>query len=202
MNDDAVPSSPAPSDGTPNPAPGVPPLPTPASEPASNVAPAAPAAALTPVKAAPTLFCVSHRKVPAVFRCDRCGACVCATCVFELPGSRHLCPTCTSAGSKVFSRSRSHSVYWSLGLASVATLALVLLVFVAAAAMASAGGEFLYGVMLNLFVLVPAMVGLALAWGAHEKRLSNPATLWVGLFWNAAIAALFFLLVIIGLFAG
>lgn len=148
------------------------------------------------------MYCVSHRTVPAVFRCDRCGGCVCRTCVFELPGARHLCPSCAVEGAKTFGPARRNTMFGAMALGAVATVSTALLMFGAFARLASdPSSVMLLGFLLIGIALLPALAGLSLAWGAIEKRLHNPVPLWITLYWNAAIAALFVLLSIIGNFS-
>jgi hypothetical protein len=90
-------------------------------------------------------------------------------------------------------------------LAVLGTLGLVVF-FSAAAAGAEVfnepDAEQVVGVFFSLFVFIPSLVGVALATSTLDRRLTNPATIWVAVIWNALILAVFLLLSVVGLLVG
>jgi len=147
--------------------------------------------------------CVQHPNLQATHQCKVCGAFMCSTCDFTLPGGVHVCPTCATAPKTNLSPRRKKLMFGSFALAAWSTLGMVALF---AGAFAGFGrdkaAEEAVGVVLMLFVLAPAIVGTALGVGAMDRRLSTPPTLWIATIWNAIIVGCFVLLMIIGMAKG
>jgi len=165
----------------------------PAENPAGAVEPAG-------VRAPAGMCCVQHPTVPATNQCQLCGAYMCATCDFALPGGMHLCPVCATKPRTELSARRRQSRLWSFALAIWCTLGMAGLFGGAFAGMArSLANAQVFGSLLTLGILVPAIVGLSLGLGAIDRRLVNPPSLWVATIWNGLIVAAFLLLTLIGL---
>lgn len=138
--------------------------------------------------------CVQHPHLPATRQCQACGAFMCETCDFVLPGGMHLCPPCATKPQTELSGKRKANRGWSYGLAAFSTLSMGL-----SFASAAQGGDMnAIGLAFMLFVMVPAIIGLALGLGAIDRRLSNPMSLWLAAAWNGLIVGLVLLLSIIG----
>ena len=108
------------------------------------------------------LRCASHHAVPAVYSCDRCGAHLCPTCVFELPGPRHLCPSCAVAGTTEISPRRRRAIvagYIFGGIGAVTFVLMMLGLF--APLLETFGNIAVFGWFISLVVFVPACTGLA-----------------------------------------
>ena len=145
--------------------------------------------------------CTRHPEIQAVQYCRSCSAPVCGTCDFALPGGVHVCPDCATRTDKGLSAKRKKLLGWAYGLAVLSSLGTVLF-FVAAA-----GGAFddpkeaeMLGTLFSLFTFIPSLVGTALATSTLDRRLTNPASVWVAIIWNALILAVFLLLTVAGLF--
>jgi hypothetical protein len=155
---------------------------------------------ILPQYARPTLKdvrCVQHSTVPAVELCKICNAPMCATCDFLIPGNIHVCPVCISAPPRKMSLERKLLVTFALILAAWTTLGMALL----------AGGFFnkagmvdqkTLGILFSIFIFFPSLIGTALGISSHEKRLSNPASVWIAAIWNGVNMAVLLVLVIIG----
>lgn len=147
--------------------------------------------------------CSRHPEVAAVVRCLACSKPVCDTCDFLLPGQVHLCPDCVSRTDHRLSSKRKLMLGWSLGLATFATLGIVLLLGGAMLGLADRpGGEEIIGVLFSLVTFFPSLIGTALAFSTRDRRLSNPGLIWVAIVWNSVLLALFLLLSVIGTFMG
>lgn len=147
--------------------------------------------------------CVQHPSIQATQQCKVCGAFMCATCDFTLPGGIHVCPTCATAPKTNLSPRRKKLLIGSFALAAWSTVGMVAVFAGAFAGMArDKAGEQVLGTLMMLFVLGPAIVGTALGVGAMDRRLATPPLLWIATIWNAIILASFVLLMIIGMAKG
>lgn len=147
------------------------------------------------------VMCSRHPQVQAERYCQSCRAPVCPTCDFALPGGVHLCPNCATKTSHGLSSSRKSLVGWSIALAIWCTLGLVVLLSGALAeAVAEPGGQEAVGIALSIFVYIPSLVGTALSLSALDRRLSNPAVVWVSIVWNVLVLAVLLLLTVVGIF--
>ena len=142
--------------------------------------------------------CVQHPHLAATGQCRSCGAYMCATCDFALPGDIHLCPSCATKPQTEISDKRKNHRAWSYGLATFATLGVVLL-FAGAFASEGKAAQDAMGALLSLIILIPSIIGLSLGLGSIDRRLVNPPSLWVATIWNGLIVALFLLLCAVGL---
>lgn len=146
------------------------------------------------------MFCVQHPTVPAVRQCQSCGAYMCATCDFTLPGDIHLCPVCATKPQTELSGRRKKLRAWSFALAGWATLGMVALFGGAFAGMArDPAAKQALGSLLLFFILIPAIIGLSLGLAALDRRLANPLSLKLATVWSGVIVAIFVLLSAIGL---
>lgn len=144
--------------------------------------------------------CIQHPQVAATQRCRLCGALVCDTCDFVLPGNVHVCPTCASKPRSGLSPKRKKLLIGSLALALWTTVGMTCLLCGAFAAMVQSNAEQeALGMVLMLFVLFPAVVGLGLGISVKDRRLANPPSIWIAIIWNAIMVGSFVLLMIIGI---
>ena len=145
------------------------------------------------------VMCTQHPEVNAVRRCGLCTATMCATCDFELPGFFHLCPACVSNPHTGLSPRRKRMIGFAYALAAVATLIIGVLFSGALAGTVSTKEELeaLYNVI-GFLVFGSTVGGVALSFGAMDKRLGNPAVLWGAVIWNAMLLVVWVLLSIVG----
>jgi hypothetical protein len=126
---------------------------------------------------------------------------VCQTCDFSFPGNIHLCPKCATEPQKGLKGKRKAYLIWSYILAGWSTLATIFFLGGGAAGMGEEAGAEGIGLMMTFFMLIPAIIGMALGSSAMERR-SKPISVWVATLWNGLIVALFILLCIVGLSMG
>jgi hypothetical protein len=149
------------------------------------------------------VHCVQHPHLQATAQCQSCGAFMCGTCDFQLPGGIHVCPACATAPKTKLSDRRRNLVTWSYVLAVWSTLGMALLLGGAFASMASdQAGTRVLDVALHFLLLVPSLVGTALAVSARERRLGNPPAVWIAIGWNALLLGTYVLLSFVGVFSG
>ena len=147
--------------------------------------------------------CVQHPSVSATRQCKLCGAFMCATCDFELPGNLHVCPSCATAPRAALSPRRKKLMWGSYAFAIFSTIGMAVLMSGALAGMAEGeAGQQVIGILFSLLVLAPGVTGMGMGLSAIDRRLSNPISLWIATIWNIALIGAFILLCIIGLFTG
>ena len=151
-------------------------------------------------KVRPGIMCPQHPTVQAVQRCRVCGACMCETCDFAFPEDLHFCPACISKSEGGLSPKRKKRLIAAYLMAAWSTFGMVCVVSGALSGFAdSKEAESFLGVLFLIFVLGPAITGLALGVSTRRKQAANPATVWIAIIWNAILVASFVLLMIIGL---
>lgn len=148
------------------------------------------------------VMCSRHPEVQAVVRCQACSKPVCATCDFCLPGQIHVCPDCASRTDHRMSRKRKTMLGWSFAMAVWATLGMGVLFSGMLANVQGRAEVEVLGMALGLMIMIPSLVGLALAVSTFDRRLSNPGVIWVAVVWNSLMVAGFLLLSIIGTLMG
>jgi hypothetical protein len=149
----------------------------------------------------PGVKCLRHPEVMAVLFCSICGAPVCATCDFSLPGDIHACPDCVSRPSETLSSKRRKSLVWSYALAVLSSIGLVLMLLISI--LGSGHGEIpaeALGMMFSILVLIPSIIGTALGISCFERRLKNPLAVWGAVVWNGLMLGIYILMAIIGSF--
>jgi hypothetical protein len=104
-------------------------------------------------------------------------------------GNLHLCPDCVDTKVETLSSGRSQLRGWSYALGAVSTIAL--------ATVFSSGSE-----AGGTISFVASLVGTGLGFGATERRLHTPTSVWFAAIWNAALMGIFLLLMVIGVFVG
>jgi hypothetical protein len=145
------------------------------------------------------LKCIQHPNVGAVHVCKGCGAPVCATCDFSLPGDLHLCPRCVVAPPRRISKSRRVLLGFAYALAAYGTIGLGLLTSGALSSFFdSQSRRQLLGVLFSFGLFFPAIVGAALGISCLDRRLNNPATVWIAAVWNSLLLGLHIILIVIG----
>lgn len=170
------------------------------SEEYTTPSPAIPAPPPLPEPAGIVHRCSGHPAVAALYSCDRCGALLCPTCAFELPGPKHMCPSCAVNSVNSISPRRRRAIIagYAFGVGAAVGLALVMTGAIVSA-LDNEVNAMLLGYLFTFIVLAPAATGLAWSWGAVEKRLRNPGALWGAVVLNAIIVISFLALSIIGL---
>jgi hypothetical protein len=143
----------------------------------------------------PATFCRVHPENPAVAYCRNCAAPVCTTCDFQFPNNVHLCAACAAKPPERITPKRKKLLIWAYCLAAWTTLGIIALMAGAFKGMKAEEA----GIILQIFVFVPALVGIGVAFGSLDKRLGNTASVWVAVIWNAIILVILLLLTVIGL---
>ena len=152
-----------------------------------------------PPQMAPGQMCLWHPNVAAVQICRACGTPVCKTCDFTFPGNIHVCPRCATNRPQGLSGKRRKYMIVSYALGALSTCATVFFLSGAAAAAMGPTEAEVMGIMMSLFMLIPAIIGTAMGTAAMERH-SKPISVWIAAVWNGLIVALFILLSIVGLF--
>ena len=143
--------------------------------------------------------CVQHPEVTATAQCQSCGAFVCPTCDFSLPGGLHVCPACAVSPRARLSGKRRGMMIGSFALAVWCTVALVSLYSGAFRGFVRTKEDVqILGLIMLLLLLLPGIVGLALGLSATDRRLGNSPALWIAVTWNGLIVAAFILICVIG----
>lgn len=157
--------------------------------------------ALTPIAA--DARCVQHSHLQATAQCKACGAFMCDTCKFDLPGGIQLCPTCATTTRTTLSPKRKKMLIGSFALAGWCTLIMIpLLAGAFARLVTTKEDQQAFGAILMLFLLGPSIAGVALGVGVMDRRLTNTTAMWIAVIWNGLILAGFVLLVILGMMKG
>lgn len=173
---------------------------TPGSTP-SSASPSGGAPPATPTVPA-GMRCVQHPGSPATQQCQSCGAYMCATCDFELPGGFHYCPACATKPRSALSPKRKRAMIISIATAALASVSFVgTIIWAGLHPAENAMEQQALGVAMMFVVLVPAIVGLSMGLGAIDRRQVNPMSLWIGAIWNGVIIGGFVLLAIVGSFS-
>jgi hypothetical protein len=149
-------------------------------------------------------FCAQHPTVPATSKCKACGAYMCGTCAFTMPGGILVCPACVAAPPKGLSPKRKKLLIGSYVAAVFASIAMVVLLALAGGVFGGLEGkdkDEIVGVLMMLFFLGPAITGFALGISARDRRLHNSFVIWIPTVWNGLYVAIFILLMIVGLFS-
>lgn len=134
------------------------------------------------------LRCVQHSKIAAIAICDTCGAHMCGTCLFDVPGGLHLCPICAMAPKTKLSRRRATAMIVSYVLAAISSVGIAMM-FTGGMAQIEEGLPNFVAVLVERFLaFFPSVAGVALSVGSLDKKLGNPAALWVAGTWNVVLA--------------
>ncbi|HXS68431.1 MAG TPA: hypothetical protein VN761_06275 [Candidatus Polarisedimenticolia bacterium] len=143
--------------------------------------------------------CVQHSHLQATAKCKACGAFMCQTCAFDLPGGVKICPTCATAAPKL-SPTRKKYLIASYVLAVWCT---IVQGAVFLGAFRNFGSDKASVQALGLIIMValplPALIGVALATSAMDRRIPNTIAMWISLTWNGLILAGFLLLMVFGM---
>jgi hypothetical protein len=150
-----------------------------------------------PQPARPGQGCVQHPTVASVARCKICGAGSCRTCNFVF-GTSNYCPVCASTSNTKLSSTRKGYMITAYVMAGWSTLCIAVLISGLLASFAEDPAmEFLLGIVVILFMAIPAVIGTAMSMSAMRKG-ANTIGLWVALVWNSLIFGGLMLLMIIG----
>jgi uncharacterized Zn finger protein (UPF0148 family) len=148
-------------------------------------------------------FCVQHSRVAATAQCKICGACMCDTCKFEVPGGIYICPSCAVTPHAALSPKRKKMLVGSYALAIWSTV--VMMALFAGAFRSLVGNrdaQQILGFVLLLILVAPATIGVSLGVGVMDRRHPNSMAVWMATIWNGIILGGFLLLMIIGLMKG
>lgn len=146
--------------------------------------------------------CALHPGQPAFVRCNACGAAMCQTCNFTLPGNQHACPKCVgAASSRGLSPKRKKMVIGSFVLGVWSVLAFGAFIIFSAQGRHNEIELQGIGIAMMFFVLGPAIAGAALGFGALDKRRGNSVIIWVAAIGNLLAVIGFLLLSIVGSFS-
>jgi hypothetical protein len=138
----------------------------------------------------PGTHCVQHRHLPAVNQCKTCGAFMCDTCTFILPGSVNLCPECATSTKASINPQRKKILIGSYVCAAwctfmVAAISLGIFSRVARDAASATALNLLIAITLT----IPSITGLGLAVSTLERRRPASIPIWIAIIWNALFVA-------------
>jgi len=164
-----------------------------------------PGQVFVPVTVAPVLAqgsearCVQHPKAAAIATCDTCHGLMCATCMFEVPGGLHLCPGCAMKARNPLTPGRLWSALISLLLAVVGTAGFVVVMTGSlASVVGSEDNVIAIGLLIFLVWFLLPLVGMALGFGAMDKKLGNPPLLWIAALANLLLVGSFVGMSVVG----
>jgi hypothetical protein len=159
---------------------------------------------LTPQTQLPSgVRCVQHPHLPATGQCKVCGAFMCNTCAFEMPGGTKICPACATTPQTALSAKRKKMLIGSFALAVWCTFVMgALLAGMFKSMVTTKADQDAFGFVLMVILVVPSIIGLALGLSSMDRRLHNTIAMWITTAWNGLILGGFILLVIIGLMKG
>lgn len=172
--------------------PPLPPLPLGDTPPVATAAP-------PPVPRFADKHCVQHPAQTAIAQCRECGAYLCATCDFALPNGVHLCPACATSPRTDLQPKQKTQRNWSYVCAAAATVGFIGTMGAARSAVRSPEQQSVVGLMFMFFVLLPAIIGVALGSSARDRRYKTPFSLWGAIIWNGLLLGLILLLMLIGM---
>lgn len=148
----------------------------------------------------PQRMCAQHPAVPAVVTCMVCGSPICQTCDFAFAGNTHVCPRCIATKDKGPTGKRKLLIAATYGIALWGTVGLVLLFAgVLTGAFRDKSSEEALGIAIHMLLFIPSLIGVGLSIASFDRRLPNPASLWIAALWNGLIFTVLLILVIIGL---
>jgi hypothetical protein len=143
--------------------------------------------------------CAQHANLAATSQCRVCGAFMCQTCVFDLPGGIKVCPACATAAPKL-SPKRKKLLIGSFALAVWCTIVMAaLFAGIFRGFIRNKEDQQLFGILLMFLLLVPSIIGFAMGLSSMDRRLSNSIAMWIATVWNGVILGSFILLIIVGL---
>ncbi len=147
--------------------------------------------------------CVQHPQLQATAQCKTCGAFMCDTCKFEVPGGICICPACAASPRTTLSPKRKKMLIGSYALAVWCTVVMGALMAGAFKGMVTdKDDEEMFGYVLMLILVAPAIVGISLGVGVMDRRLPNTMAMWIVTIWNGVILGAFILLMIVGIMKG
>lgn len=122
---------------------------------------------------------------------------MCETCYFDVPGGMHVCPVCAMAPQAKLSRSRARAMVISYVLAVINTIGIAMLFLGGMAGIEEGLPTILAVLVERLIAFFPALGGIALSIGALDKKLGNPAALWIAGIWNVVLAVAYLAVLLI-----
>lgn len=148
----------------------------------------------------PAVMCVNHATASAIRRCRYCGAAVCETCTFSFPNELYLCPACATKPPVVLTAQRRNYLTWSYIGASVSTLTLVVLMVLGVSrGSRTAADNGALDTLGGWVAFASLATGLACGAMARPPRQPSPAVVRGAWIWNWILAAVWVLLMVIGL---
>lgn len=159
--------------------------------------------AATAIQGLGDVRCVQHPHIHATGQCKSCGAFICDTCAFDLPGGIKLCPTCATSPKTTLSPKRKKALVSSFVLAAWCTIVMVAtMAGLFKQLITDKDAEQAFGMLLFIIVLIPSIIGTALGVSSMERRMNNTMAMWIATIWNGIFLVGFVLLIIIGLMKG
>jgi DNA-directed RNA polymerase subunit RPC12/RpoP len=147
--------------------------------------------------------CLQHTHLQATAQCKTCGAFMCDTCKFEMPGGIQICPSCATTPRTTLSPKRKKMLIGSYALAGWCTLVMgALFAGVFQGMVKDKASQQAFGLLLMFILLGPSIVGVSLGVGVMDRRLPNTITMWIATAWNGLILGGFILLMIVGMMKG
>lgn len=97
-----------------------------------------------------------------------------------------MCPACATTPQMKLAGKRKSFVWWSIGLAIWSSLAFVILGICIALSKSSSDAGGFCG-LLAYFTFLPSIIGMALGIASIDRRLTNPAIVWIAAIWNGVL---------------
>jgi hypothetical protein len=158
---------------------------------------------MNPAATAPAdVRCVQHANLPARAKCNGCGAFMCQTCTFDLPGGLRICPECATKAPTINSTQKRLLIG-----------AFVAAVWCTIASTAYYGGTLrglaqdresmiMLGYLVMALLPLPSLIGIALSLSSMERRSPTSMAMWIATAWNGVILAAFLLFFFKNLLSG
>lgn len=144
--------------------------------------------------------CVQHPHLQAINKCQTCGAFMCHTCTFDLPGGSTICPECATEPKVPFNANRKKNLIGSYVLAIWCTLVLIAMSLGIYNNMARDQASITaLNLLITITLVVPSIVGLGMAVSTMARRVPTSIATWIAIIWNALFVARHVLLVFLNL---
>lgn len=151
-------------------------------------------------KVAIGMRCVQHTHLQAINQCKSCGAFMCHTCTFDLPGNITVCPECATSPKTPYNASRKKNLIGSYVLAGWCT---IMLVAISLGIFRNMGRDNASIMALNLLItvtlVVPSLVGLGMGVSTIARGIPTSIATWIVIVWNGLFVIRHILLVLLNL---
>jgi hypothetical protein len=145
----------------------------------------------------PEARCVQHPRTAAQVACDTCGAYMCLTCSFEAGAGTYICPVCAMAPKVELSRQRRTAMIIGFVLAVIASGGIGALSSGALYPLYLSTPPLVAGLIEQFLTFFPALAGVAVSFGAMDRRLGNSPPLVAAAVWNLILLIAYVVIVLL-----